>query len=458
MFPPRRATDRTFVSAATVAAAFAAGALTLPRTASGAPKFQGVGETWVGYTDNAQSAPDVPLPGGTPRSGGAIALLRPGIVFAIASPRTVQRLQYTYSYNLFLQSTNASTSSNQLDYQGFFDLSPRAELVVGATAIQSNQSSAILLVPPGAGAVDALPPGSGAFLAATTNEVLSIDLAPEWRSYEMASASAQTPIFDTVAPRTLAPGARAGIERRFERDALGVEARGDYSVIEGSLAPDGSALGAQQQIVGTGVVVWRRDWGLSFTSRAEAGVMRVQRFNTGRGFWGPAGAASLAYFTERGVAELAYDHAVATNPYLGQTLLIDEARFRGALPLTKRGEWMAAASAGYQSARILDQNTNFAAHVDAILADAGIGWQIAPWLLVGIRYQHVEQISDARAPPLPVSFVRNSILIGATVKFPSDLEMPQVYRAPRRVDRTDEIRGPVEPAEGGVPGNRDLAK
>lgn len=178
--------------------------------------------------------------------------------------------------------------------------------------------------------------------------------------------------------------------------------------------------------------------------------MRVQRLTTGRGFWGPAGAASLAYVTESGVAELAYDHTVATNPYLGETLLIDEARLRGTLPLTlirKKGELLIAASAGFQSAGILDQDTHFAAHVDVILADAGIGWQIAPWVLAGLRYQHVEQISDTRVPPLPVSFVRNAILLGATIKFPPDLDMPQVYRAPRRVDRSDELRGSVEPTE-----------
>jgi hypothetical protein len=47
---------------------------------------------------------------------------------------------------------------------------------------------------------------------------------------------------------------------------------------------------------------------------------------------------------------------------------------------------------------------------------------------------------------LPVSFVRNSIMIGATLKLPPESDMPRVYRAPRRVDRADEIRDAVEPA------------
>jgi hypothetical protein len=46
------------------------------------------------------------------------------------------------------------------------------------------------------------------------------------------------------------------------------------------------------------------------------------------------------------------------------------------------------------------------ARVDAILADAGVTWQATNSL--GLRFQHVEQISDAHIPPLLLSFVRNS--------------------------------------------------
>lgn len=446
MAAPRASTDR---SAVAVAVAF--GLVALAQPASAAPKFQGIADTSVGYTDNTQSAPDVPLPGGTPKSGGVFLLLSPSIVVADVTQRSNQRLQYTYTYDLFFQSTNASTSSNRLEYRSFFDLSPRVALTVGAAAIQSNQYSAIILTPPAAGSVNALPPGSGSFLSATVDELMSFDLSPKWRAYEAAAVTEQTPLFDTVAPRTFAPSGRAGVERTFERDAIGAEARADYTVVEGSLAPDGTALGVQEQIIGTGLALWRHDWGHLFTSRAEAGVLRLQRLNTGNGFWQPAGTASLNYATELGDASLAYDHAVTTNPYLGQTLLIDEVRFRGALPFTKKGEVLAAASAGYQAGRLLDEDANLAAHVDAIFADVGIGWQITESIFVGLRYQHVEQISDTRVPPLPVSFVRNSILVGTTIKFPPDNDMPRAYRAPRRVDRADEIRDAVEPTQNGAP-------
>jgi hypothetical protein len=445
----------------TVAVALLSVAMTLPSVAGAAPKLQGVGETSVGYTDNITSAPTVPLPGGTPRSGGVFMMLSPGVVLADASERSIQRLKYTYTYDLFLQQTNASTSSNQLEYRAFFDLSPRVGLVVGAAAVQSNRYSAIILAPPAAGAVNALPPGSGSFLAASVDELLSFDLAPGWRAYEGAAVTEQTPLFDTKAPRTFAPGGRAGVERSFERDAVGVEARADYSVVEGSLRPNGSAAGVQRQLIGTGLGLWRHDWGRFFTSRVEAGALRVQRLNTGRGFWEPTGTAALDYVAEFGDAELAYAHTVTTNPLLGQTLLVDEVRLRGGVPLTKKGEVLIAASSGYQRGQLLDENTNVAAHVNAILADVGIGWQVTKSLLLGLRYQHFEQMSDVHpapagglVPPLPLSFVRNSVMAGATFKFPPENDMPRAYRAPRRVDRADEIRDAVEPAQSTAPGRQ----
>jgi len=404
----------------------------------------------VGYTDNIQSAPSVPIPGGAPKSSGAFVLLSPGVVLASASTRAIHRLKYTYTYDFLLQNTNVSTSSNQLEYRAFFDLSPRFGLVVGANAIQSNLYSAIVLTPPGAGAVDATPTGSGAFLMGTADELLSVDLGPGLRGYEGTAVTEQTPLFDTVAPRTFLLASRLGAERSFQADAVGSEARAEYSLVEGSLAPDGAALGTQRQVIGTAVGVWRHDWSRDLTSRVEAGVLRVQRINTGRGFWDPAGSATLAYVTAVGDAGLSYAHLLTTNPLLGQTLLVDEVRLRGALPLTSNGELLIAASSGYQRGRLLDENAALAAHVDAILADVGVGWQVTDTLLLGLRYQHVEQISDTRVPPLPLSFVMNSVMIGATFRFPPEREMPRAYRAPQRVDRTDEIRDAVEPTEGGL--------
>jgi len=214
-------------------------------SAYAAPKLQLVGEASGGYTDNIQSAPDEQLkdprgvPIGAAKSPGAFMLLSPGVVLAIPSRSAVQRVGYTYLYSLFFGNTSASSSSNRVEYHGFFDTSPRTALLLGASAVQSNTYSSVLFTAPGAGAVNALPPGGGSFLATTADELLNWDVSPEYRVWEGVNMTYQTPIFDTIAPETIEPAARIGAERTFVADAVGLEGRGDYAVIRNSVRPDG---------------------------------------------------------------------------------------------------------------------------------------------------------------------------------------------------------------------------
>jgi hypothetical protein len=94
------------------------------------PKLQGVGEAGLGYLDTVQSAPD-----GAPGSvstRGVVVLLSPGLLLAFSSPRTLQRVGYRYQHDFFLASTTTSSSTNRLEYLGFFDLSPRVALLLDA--------------------------------------------------------------------------------------------------------------------------------------------------------------------------------------------------------------------------------------------------------------------------------------------------------------------------------------
>ena len=413
------------------------------------PSWQAVGETSLGFTDNAQAAPDEPEDGETTRARSVFLMLSPGAVLAYASPRLLQRVTYRFEYDLYFDAAVSSSSSNRIDYRGFFDVAPRVSLVLGASATQSDRFNSVAFGAPGASAVGAVPTGTGSYLSATADEGMSFDLGPGWRAWQSVSGVVDTPLFDTVAPQTLGVSGRAGAEHAFRYDALGLEGRGDYAVIHDSIASDGTPLGEQRHLVAGGAVLWRSDWGRDFTSSAEAGALRVQRLNTDRGFWTPAGAAVLAYTTEEGDAQRSYAHTVTTNALLGQTLLVDEVRLRGALPLTEKGEVTLAGSLAYQRGKLIDEDATLATRVRVILGDVSIGWQATKLVELGARFEHVEQKSGANRPPLPVSFVQNNVLVGATVKFPPDRDMPRPYRAPRRVDRSDEIRDGVRPTAPG---------
>lgn len=413
--------------------------------AAAAPHWQAVGESSLGYTDNAQASPRA----ADLHTKSAFWMLSPGLTLALVAPRNLQRLSYRYEYDFYFNSSASSSSANRLDYRGFFELSRRMTLVLGGRATQSDRFSSVAFAAPAAGTVGALPVGTGSYLDVAGDQALSFDVAEGWRAWQSASAIAETPLFETKAPTTLGAGLRAGLERSFLADAVGVEGRGDYTTVSGSVTVDGSPAEVQQQLTGGGVARWRHDWGRYLSSSAEAGALRVERLNTGKGLWTPIGAAALFYATETGDAQLAYSHALTTNPLLGQSLIVDEVRLRGALPLTEKGELLVSGSCGYQRGRLLDERAELATKVQVILGDLSLAWQATKLLGLGVRYEHIQQKSGSDTPPLPVSFVQNNVLIGAALKFPPERDMPRPYRAPRRVDRSDELREGLQPAAEG---------
>lgn len=409
-------------------------ALARPTVARAWPALQAVGDTSLGYTDNIDSSPSTPVAGVLPKLAAPFALLSPGLVLAISTPRTIQRLTYTFTYILVFNDLALDSSANHLDYTGFMDLSQTATLLLSADALQSNTDTATGLGQGG------LLPGPTSYLALTSNDLLSVDLSPNWRLWQGASVLWQTPLSSGQGPETAGVGERTGVEHAWRTTALGVEARVDYTTIQNGLLLDGSPAGPQEQLTATGVVQWRQDLGRHLTSRLEAGALRVERLNTRTGFWSPAGAAVLTYTDDTGEAELSYDHAITSNPLLGQYLLVDEVKVHAGLPVIRHPDLLLTANAGYQAGQILDENAALAAQVNTLLADVGIGYQPTESLQLGLRYQYVQRWSNVVLPPLPLSFTRNTVLLTATFKFPPERDMPKPYRAPRRVDRGDELR------------------
>jgi hypothetical protein len=405
------------------------------------PVLQAVGDTSVGYTDSFDSSPSTPVVGVLPRQPAPFALLSPGLVVAVSTRRTIQRVTYAFTYTLVMNDLALDSSANHLEYAGFFDLSPGATLLLGAQAVQSNTDAATGLGQGG------LLPGPTSYLAATSDNLLSLDIGDQWRAWQGADALWQTPLSSGEAAETTGVGERTGLERTWRASALGGEARLNYTTIRNGLLLDGSPSGPQEQLTSTAVVQWRQDLGRHFTGRLEAGALRVDRLNTGTGFWSPAGAAVLAFTNDLGEADVAYDHAVTSNPVLGQYLLVDEVKAHAALPILSRPEVLLTATTGYQAGQILDENASPAAQVDTLLVDVGVGYRPTASLMLGLRYQHVERWSSVSVPPLPLSFTRNTVLLSATFKLPADRDMPTPYRAPRRVDRADEIRDALGPAD-----------
>src|SRR4051812_15553288 len=168
-------------------------------SAAASPHWQAVGESSLGYTDNAQASPRA----ADLRTKSAFWMLSPGLTLALVAPRNLQRISYRYEYDFYFNSGASSSSAHRVDYRAFFELSRRLTLVLGGRATQSDRFSSVAFAAPAAGAVGALPVGTGSYLDAAGDEALSFDVAEGWRAWQSASAIAETPLFETTAPTTL---------------------------------------------------------------------------------------------------------------------------------------------------------------------------------------------------------------------------------------------------------------
>ncbi|HEY6559966.1 MAG TPA: hypothetical protein VI072_21930 [Polyangiaceae bacterium] len=441
------------------------GALTLVASHAGArDRLQGVGQASLGYTDNVRSspdeaiyAPDEPSEVLVPeKTGDVFAMLSPGLVYGIENPGSAHRFTYTYTASLFFDNWGANSYSNRLEWRGGLEPHPRLQLIFVASATQSHQHTQGTLLSASQTALNATVPGTGAFILAGGSQSLVYELSPEWAFLQGTGAGAQFPIFDTEGSRTYQISQRLGLERVWLSDAVGLEGRGNYVAYRGTALRE-TALGTfaggdQSQFVAELVGTWRHDFGYYFASRVEAGAARVWMLERGRQFSQPIGLAALSYIHENGEAELSYRHALTTSVFLGQTFLSDEVRLRASIPLDEDDKIFLSASSGYQRSRILDEYGDLATRVDLWLGDVALSYEVLPVLTVAARYQHVEQVSGAELPPLPLSYVRNTGLLTATVEYPPEREMPRTYRESRRVDRSDVFESSYEDPTEAQPG------
>jgi hypothetical protein len=427
----------------------------LTPAAHGREKLQGVFQGSLGYTDNVQGTPDDPPPGSEipAASPDAFAILSPGVVYAVEEAAQTHKLSYTYVANLYATESASNGYSNRLEWEGFYIVSRLVELEAGASVIQSHHHTLQTLANASATAVSAAFPGTSPFVLARLGEALSARPWRNWTLREAVTAGLQTPIFPGIeAPTTFELSTRLGADRRIRDHAVGVEVGADYSIIDNSVDSSGRRLGPQSQVILPARGRWRHDWSRRFTSELSAGAVHVWKITSDASFWQPTGLALLAYTTRDGEAEVSYRRTVRTDLFLGNTFLIDEFALRGSLPLDKRATVVLDASGGIQDARLIDLDGELATELDVWLVDVGGSWQALDHLRVGLRYQHIDQVSGAELPPLPLSFVRNTIMATATLEYPPDDRMPRTHRPVRRVDREDDTIS--EETKRGPPGGR----
>lgn len=442
---------RLFTTAALLGAALAVRA----PPARAVDKLQVVGQGSLGWTDNVHSVPDEPVADLPPKSADVFAILSPSLILARLTPSDNQRLSYTFAANLFLDQYEATSFSNRLEWLGHFTTSERTELLLGAGITQDQPYTSPTLADAATQTLRATLPTTDSYVLVRADEVFTVEPGRFWRLWQGAAAGLQTPVDPDLVgdlPTTYELGGRLGAERTIGHDdAVGVEVRSRYTLINDAVGEGGVVLGDLAQVINEYVGIWRHDWSRYVSSRLEAGAVHVIPIARDGELLQPAGAASLGYFRDEGRVELGYTHTVRTNMILGQLILVDEVALRGTIPVDEDDKVWLSSSVGYQKGRLIGPDGELETEVDVILGDVGAVWSITDHVGVGLRYQHINQRSDTDVPPLPLSYDRNTVMGTVTLRWPPDDEMPRRYREPSRVDQRDELLAD-EPDQAPIPG------
>jgi hypothetical protein len=422
-----------------------------------------------GYTDNVLSVPprDPNVPGSVGPQSDAFFQLRPGLIFTLAAPRTVQRLNCDFVADLYATHPNANSYSLRLEWLGYHQTSKVTELFVGASLTLGRTNTFNLGTDSANTPLSLTPAGGVTFLTAAVNESFAWDVTPQLRFLQTFRWSTYAPLDPKLTPLTFEVDMHLILERVFRRDALAVDLRNDHAhfhEVRDPTDPTRLISPTRDVLINSLVARWRHDYGHWWNTEIDAGVVEASLIASPTAVLvHPVALAAVRYLGDRGLAELSYQHNVLPNLIVGGTLLVDQVLLRGAVPFDRKRQVTLSSSVAYQYGRNIDfQSVNFpstravfiadvTSATHAILVDVTITYMPRREIALFARYQLYDQIGQTNLASNLPSYVRNVIMIGVAGSYPGDPTAIVPSRPPLRVDRTDALtipdtHTPEEPA------------
>lgn len=396
-------------------------ALLAPAAAHAQYEIQALLNTSGGYTDNAGGNEDA--------VASPFFTLQPGFAVVWGRPRTVHRVGYVFSANVFTEASEFNSFSNQMSYGVAHAVDPRTDLLIEVSASHQQANTAGLDVAPGTGQATATI-GSAEYLGLQAGEGLQKELSPRWRFVQGFAFTLFTPA-DFSSGLALSPTMVLGVERAFESDTLGAEWSTGLNYVE--QGDSDQALVLNKATLRWGHELWR-DW----RSEVSVGAMLVTETEDQKSELEPIGGAWLGYEVERGAAGVYYSRGATLNPYIGQNLIVDDVGVRARLPLA-RDKIALGANAGVQRGHTLIavEDPAFPDYtVVVVYVDVGLGWKIRENIELGARYQFMDQNAPDDLMGAPPDMRRNVFLVTLSAKYPEEQRTRLPFRRPLRMERT----------------------
>ena len=403
----------------------------------------------AGWTDNLLSAPRT-APVGAERPPPAVEAdiflgIRPGVLATYGSARATHELSYSMDANVFLLHSSYSSLFHRLAWRGFFALSPRSEMITGAS-LSFGSSNLFPTWSPSAATVGVLRSSDVQTIGVDASEDYSYTLAPDLRLLQGLSARyGRVNAGGNGVSSGDEIGARLGIDKSFRHDALSFLANASFVQLH---QPTDAGTLNYDLVNARGAAMYRRDLTRDWTFAAEAGAVDVVPTD-GRA---PAtlfavGSAQLGYFPAWGTANLSVRRDVSPNLLIAQDTVSEGAALTGWLPLP----WLRSTPAdpqltfqttiGYSRIRLIDPTTGTTAQAfDDVLGDVAVNWNVRKNIGLTLRYQLIVQNAPAEEAlgPLPIyGFTRNTVLVQFFGRWPERLAVEVPVRNTLRVDRSN---------------------
>lgn len=423
-----------------------------------------VGSAQAAWTDNLFSVPEErdaasPLP---PYEGDVYYLLRPGVLVAYETPRTVHNLSYDIEANLYSDHTEAWSLQHVAAYRGFFLTSPKSELGASAQFSTGEINALSTRTAASDGMIVGGISGGSTFLSLDLGENFNYTATREVRITQGARARrfTTTDALDTDSDG-IEIGANVGADRSWVYSAASVQLSSSFVTLERDVA-----MGTDEttnQVNASAIVSWRRDFGPRWTSLLDGGVTSIIPLDDGDQLvLQPTVGAQIGYFPNWGSSGLSVRRTVAPNFYLAENTITDSAIANAWLPLP----WLAKdphqpqlsvqGTVGASRTQLIDTSTgDIESGFDVYAGDVALNYVPHEGTTVALRFQHLRQVADESAAMTVLGYVRNTLMITVAGRFPDRLAAEVPIRATLRVDRSNltpvgEEQAPAQ-APGGTP-------
>ncbi len=363
--------------------------------------------------------------------------IQPAVTLQFGSPRLAWRAGYVFAGSFALAGSGSNSYSNQLDLSLAAQLTKRSIMTVGGSIAQGSTDFQLSQRAPATSQPGFRAPGNPNLVTATLAESFAWEASPTLLLRQGLTGMLSTPQ-DALGQYNASVTGSLGLDRLFEKDAIGVELRPSFAVLSSLTAEGQHYVNITNALLGS----WNHDFNRGWNGQMTAGVEQVLTF---AGSYPlaivPTGSLTARYRAGTAGGSLSFTHGAATDLQTGTVSMSDAVVVRGLVGFDPTESRVLAASAGFVHAEPLGEvPARVAAGTgNAVQGDVRLVWGLSNAVLATASYSVAYQFGQAGGLAPSLAHV---ILVGITARYSNAQHTPAMPTIGRRVDGSDAVGFP----------------